>query len=92
MEWLHYLGPVVSVAGILITAPRWAFRIEAAVDHLRDAVDLLSTSDAAAKRDHAAIAERLARIEERLSDRLATMGELEERIRALEQESRSARH
>lgn len=84
-ELLAYLGPMVPLAGLLLAAPKWAFRIESAVQALSDTSKRLEESEART----VARLERLAESHTITVARLERLDALEERIAGLEAEGRS---
>jgi hypothetical protein len=84
-ELIPYLGPLVSLAGLLLIAPRWAFRIESAVTSLKDTTARLEASEARTV-DRL---ERLAESHTATAAKLERIVDLEDRIHTLERERRA---
>lgn len=83
-ELLSYLGPAVPLAGLMVAAPRWAFRLESAVQALSDTIRRLEDSEART----VARLERLAESHTLAMARLERLDVLEARVSAVEKEHR----
>jgi hypothetical protein len=86
-DYLAYIGPGLAIAGVLLTAPRWAYRIESAVETLRGTVESLARADHESRTGMSSVIERLARIEALLAEQRSHTVSHEERIREVERQA-----